>query len=93
MSGGRPSLVSLTPTRPALLFHFRLEDVAPPVQVITLEPPHCVGDRAVVAVLELLDDLERPTAIEHVPSDDIVPKCTRACTQSRVLQEVPNDVP
>ena len=55
----------------AALLHLGLENVSPTIHQLGSNALFDGSDRGVVKTFELLDDLERPTPIEHIPSDDL----------------------
>src|SRR6185503_17559454 len=66
------SLVVAEPVRALALLHLGLVDVATTLDECVSGGPLGVLDRRVVAVVVLLDDLERPATLEHVASDDLL---------------------
>src|ERR1700754_697896 len=65
-------LVSRPAVRTSPLLHLRLEHVPAALHRLVADPLLDRPEGGVVAVVELLDDLERPTACEHVGADELV---------------------
>ena len=56
---------------PPLVLHLGLEDMPRPVLQLVPDPTLVLAESRPVDVVELLDDLKRPSAIEHVAADHV----------------------
>ncbi len=55
----------------AVLLHLRLEEVTPAAHELVARPRLEPLERRVVVVVVLLDDLEGPSPLDHVPADEL----------------------
>ena len=56
---------------PPVFFHVRLEDVPATAEMIRLQALQFISHCVVVQIVEFLDDLERPTAVEDIAANDL----------------------
>ena len=72
LSVGRPRLVTSSAVRATLLLHLGLEHVASTVEQLVPHCPLVFTQWTPVAVVEFLDELERPASGRDVPADHVV---------------------